>query len=109
VPSNEELSRTLGELVPSLAAHGTFNMLLSNGQALWAHASTSLHWLQREHPFRAAALRDEDLQVDFAQQTTPQDRVAVIATDPLTRDEPWHALAPGALMAFVDGRPQLQS
>ncbi|MDC6170973.1 class II glutamine amidotransferase, partial [Paucibacter sp. XJ19-41] len=32
-----------------------------------------------------------------------QDRVAVIATEPLTRDEPWVAFAPGELKVFVDG------
>jgi predicted glutamine amidotransferase len=40
VPTLPELGCTLRELLPQLAAHGTFNMLLSNGQALWAHAST---------------------------------------------------------------------
>jgi predicted glutamine amidotransferase len=104
VPTIAELTRTLSELVVQPAAHGTFNLLLSNGQALWAHASTSLHWIARAHPFMPARLRDEDLQVDFSQQTTPQDRVAVIATEPLTADESWRAFAPGELRAFVDGR-----
>jgi predicted glutamine amidotransferase len=54
VPSVAELSRTLRELLPQPAAHGNFNLLLSNGQALWAHASTQLHWLVRQHPFGAA-------------------------------------------------------
>jgi len=105
VPSIAELTRTLAELVPTLAAHGSFNMLLSNGQALWAHGSTSLHWLVRQHPFSHAALRDEDLSVDFSSHTTPADRVAVIATEPLTSDEAWHAFAPGELRVFVDGAP----
>jgi predicted glutamine amidotransferase len=42
--------------------------------------------------------------VDFSQQTTPHDRVAVIATEPLTADESWQPFAPGELRAFVDGR-----
>jgi len=103
VPTVEELSATLRELVPAVAAFGTFNFMLSNGQALWAHCSTQLHYLQREHPFRAARLADEDLSVDFADLTTPSDRVAVIVTEPLTRDEPWTALAPGELAVFRDG------
>jgi len=105
VPAVAELSCTLRELLPQLHRHGTFNMLLSNGQALWAHGSTKLHWLLRQHPFRTAALRDEDLQVNFASHTTPQDRVAVIATEPLTTDEAWTAFAPGELKVFVDGVP----
>jgi predicted glutamine amidotransferase len=104
VPEVDELSTTLAELMPALHRHGTFNMLLSNGQALWAHASTGLHWLERGHPFRSAALKDEDLQVDFAAVTTPTDRVAVIATEPLTTDETWTAFASGELRVFVDGR-----
>jgi predicted glutamine amidotransferase len=50
VPSVEELSNTLPNWCPH-RAHGTFNFLLSNGQALWAHASTRLHYVQRQHPF----------------------------------------------------------
>lgn len=103
LPPIDELSTTLRELVPQAAAHGTFNFMLSNGQALWAHCSTKLSWLVREHPFRAARLADEDLSVDFAAVTTPQDRVAVIVTEPLTRDEPWTALQPGELAVFRDG------
>ena len=103
VPSVEELSATLRELVPGIAAHGSFNFMLSNGEALWAHCSTKLHWLVREHPFRAARLADEDLSVDFASLTTPRDRVAVIVTEPLTRDECWTPLAAGELAVFRDG------
>ena len=103
VPSIAELSCTLRELLPQLNAFGTFNMLLSNGQALWAHGSTHLHYLLRRHPFGRAQLQDEDLSVDFAAQTTQQDRVAIIATEPLTRGEPWVAFAPGELKVFVGG------
>jgi predicted glutamine amidotransferase len=106
VPSVEELSCTLRELLPLPAAHGSFNVLFSNGQALWAHASTHLHWLVRHHPFAPATLADQDLRVDFSALTTPADRVAVVATQPLTNDEAWTAMAPGELQVFVDGEPQ---
>jgi glutamine amidotransferase len=105
VPGVDELSHTLRELLPVLRAHGSFNMLLSNGQALWAHGATQLHWLQRQHPFRPATLADEDLSVDFAALTSPSDRVAVVATEPLTAEEHWQPFAPGQLMVFVDGTP----
>lgn len=103
VPTVSELSHTLRELLPVPHAHGTFNLLLSNGQALWAHASTRLHWLQRRHPFCHATLADEDLTVDFARLTTPQDRVVVVATEPLTQGEAWQAMGRGELQVFVDG------
>lgn len=54
--SVEELSITLRELAGKIAGHGTFNFLLSNGQALWAHASTSLYYVERKHPFAHATL-----------------------------------------------------
>ena len=109
VPTIAELSATLRELLPVLHTHGTFNMLLSNGQALWAHASTNpgspgLSWLQRQHPFGAATLSDDDMSVNFAAATTATDRVAVIATEPMTRDEPWAVLPPGEMAVFVGGR-----
>jgi glutamine amidotransferase len=103
VPSVAELSHTLRELVPLIASHGTFNLLLSNGQALWAHASTRLHWLLRQHPFGAATLADADLHVDFAALTARTDRIAVVATEPLTAGETWQAMAAGELRAFVAG------
>jgi predicted glutamine amidotransferase len=107
VPSVDELTCTLAELLPTIARHGTFNLLLSNGQALWAHATTKLYWLERQHPFSAAHLADEDLSVDFAALTQSTDRVAVIATEPLTRGEVWTAFAPGELRVFVGGAGRL--
>ena len=103
VPSIPELTATLKELAPVIAAHGTFNFMLSNGQALWAHCSTHLHHLIRQHPFTRASLRDDDVTVDFADLTAPTDRVAIIVTEPLTLDEAWQPFAPGELRVFVDG------
>jgi predicted glutamine amidotransferase len=103
VPSVEELTQTLRELVPALAARGTFNMLLSNGQALWAHGSTRLHWLLRQHPFCSATLADDELSVDFAALTQPSDRIVVVATEPLTKGEPWVAMEAGTLRVFSGG------
>jgi glutamine amidotransferase len=106
VPSIPELTLTLRELVPQIARHGTFNFLLSNGEALWAHASTQLYYVVRQHPFGSATLRDEDLSVNFAEHAAPGDRVAVVVTAPLTTDEQWTPLAPGELRVFVGGAPQ---
>ena len=103
VPSVAELSRTLGELLPRIAARGSFNMLLSNGQALWAHCSTRLAWVERRHPFGAATLADEDVSIDLAALTSPSDRIAVVATAPMTRDERWTTMAPGELRVFAAG------
>jgi predicted glutamine amidotransferase len=103
VPNPAELTLTLRELAPRIAQHGPFNFMLSNGQALWAHCSTKLFCVERRHPFAHADLADEDLSIDFATLTTPQDRVAVIVTAPLTTNEEWTAMQPGELGVFVDG------
>ena len=105
VPAVDELTLTLAELLPQPAASGTCNLLLSNGQALWAFGSTHLHWVQRQHPFGAATLADEDLAVDFSALAAPTDRVAIVATEPLTADEQWNAIAPGELKVFCRGSP----
>ena len=105
VPPVAELTATLAELVPVAARHGTFNFMLSNGEALWAHCSTNLFHLQRVHPFGTAQLHDEDVTVDFSAITTPQDRVTVVVTEPLTTDETWTRMAPGELKVFVGGVP----
>ncbi len=107
LPSVRDLTETLRELAAPIARHGTFNFLLSHGDALWAHASTRLHWLVRQHPFARARLQDDDLTVNFAEHTTPSDRVAVVVTEPLTADEPWQAFAPGELKVFEAGRPHI--
>ena len=107
VPSIAELTATLAELAPQAAAHGSFNFMLSNGVALWAHCSTQLHSLERRHPFSTAQLRDRDLSVDFAHLTTPSDRVAIVVTEPLTSDEAWSAFAPGELRVFAHGTQSL--
>ena len=60
VPPIDELTATLRELVPAIARHGTFNFMLSHGSALWAHCSTRLYSLVRQHPFGRARLQDED-------------------------------------------------
>lgn len=103
VPSVQELTFTLRELAAQISPHGTFNFLLSNGQALWAHASTSLYYVERQHPFANATLSDEDLSINFAEHTQPSDRVAVVVTSPLTTNEHWTAFAPGEIKVFENG------
>jgi glutamine amidotransferase len=106
-PPLDLLHARLAELVAGIAAHGTFNMMLSSGRELFAHCSTHLYYLVRQHPFVSAKLSDNELSVDFSKVTTPQDRVAVIVTQPLTTNEHWTAFSPGQLLVFVDGAPQL--
>jgi predicted glutamine amidotransferase len=101
-PSRTLISR-LGELSRTVAGHGTFNTLLSDGRYLYCFGDTALVWLTRRAPFGPATLIDEDLAVDFSKETTPNDVVTVVATGPLTRDECWTTVAKRSLIAFRDG------
>ena len=82
---------------------GIFNYLLSNGDCLFAHCSTELSYIARRAPFNRAHLKDEDVMVDFTEVTAPDDRAAIIATLPLTDNEPWVTMPPGSLWMFHDG------
>ena len=108
VPTTAELTLTLGELAAQIAPHGTFNFLLSNGRALWAHASTrpdspGLFFVERCHPFAHARLADDEVSVNFAELASPRDRVAVVVTTPLTTNENWVPFRAGELKVFADG------
>lgn len=104
-PTLDQVFDVLLEISPQIAEYGTFNFCLSNGQALFAYAITKLHWLVREFPFQPAQLIDLDVEVDFSELTTPEDRVAVITTEPLTQNEVWTAFQAGEMILFQHGRP----
>jgi len=104
-PPAGRLDEAVASIARDLARHGDFNFLLSNGEALFAHCSTRLAYIVRKAPFARAHLVDEDYEVDFSVLTTPADRVAVIATLPLTDNEAWTPIAPGQLLTFRDGAP----
>jgi len=90
------------------------NFLLSNGEVLLAgcwpgqrpgsSVFNGLHYIVRQAPFTQAKLVDVDVDIDFAEVTTPDDRVAVIATVPLTDNERWTEMQKGDLLVFENGR-----
>lgn len=102
-PASAALSAEIAEQSARIAAQGPFNFLLSNGDLLFARCSTELHYVERAYPFGRAHLVDTDEVIDFARHNHRHDRIAVIATRPLTRDEPWQRLAPGELAVFRAG------
>ncbi|MGI0484136.1 class II glutamine amidotransferase [Pantanalinema rosaneae CENA516] len=105
-PALNQLYQVLKEITGSISQFGSFNYLLSDGESFFAHCSTKLCYIVRQAPFAAAHLIDQDMTVDFQELTTPQDRVAIIATTPLTDNEIWTMMAPGELLVFQDGLPQ---
>ncbi|PKF63646.1 class II glutamine amidotransferase [Psychromonas sp. psych-6C06] len=82
---------------------GVFNMLLSNGEYVMSYCTNNLHWITRRAPFGKAQLIDEDMTVDFCQETSDTDVVTVIATRPLTSDEQWTKMQEGEFCVFHFG------
>ena len=104
-PCLGDLYAVLKDITEILAEKGVFNYLLSDGEHFFAHCSTHLSYVVRQAPFAAAHLIDQDVTVDFRELTRQSDRVAVIATLPLTDNEVWTAIQPGELLVFQDGLP----
>ena len=104
-PDDGSLHQAVAGIAAELGAGGSFNFLLSNGTVLFAHCATRLSYIVRQAPFATAHLVDEDYSVDFNELTTADDRVAVIATVPLTDNETWTPIEPGQLLMFRDGAP----
>ena len=102
-PSDDELFSYIHELTLKVCDHGVFNYLLSNGEFMIAHCSTKLASIIRKAPFKVAQLKDDEMQVDFSTVTTPKDRVAVIATIPLTDNEEWTTHQQGTLLILQEG------
>jgi len=102
-PGWQVLAPVIAELAEGIARHGKFNFVLSDGQAMYAHGATRLHVLQRKHPFATAHLVDHDLTLDLGAANGPLDRMVLVATEPVTRNEPWEPFAPGELRVFVEG------
>ncbi|WP_163132329.1 class II glutamine amidotransferase [Agarivorans sp. Alg241-V36] len=106
-PANmKAMFKFVASLADQLRAKGVFNMLLSNGEFVMAYCSTNLHWITRRAPFGEAQLADADVTIDFYKETTPNDVVTMIATQPLTNNEQWQKIASGSYVLFKDGEVQ---
>ena len=108
-PGPEIVFETIKKLTDQVSTYGEFNFLMSNGKFLLAHCSKRLTYIVCKAPFTSARLKDQDLSVDFSSVTTNQDRVAIIATAPLTDDEAWTHVEPGTLLLFESGEIKGQS
>ncbi len=102
--SHVELAEAIAMHAGKIGRLGTFNMLLADGEQLFARCSTKLSYVVRQAPFKEVTLADEDVSVDLAAVTTPNDRVAVVATSPLTRDEAWTPAELDTLWVFQGGK-----
>ncbi|HEY6881643.1 MAG TPA: class II glutamine amidotransferase [Polyangiales bacterium] len=101
-----ELGQALYEIANDLAdgEKGVFNFLLADGKSLYARVGDSLCYVIRRAPFGEATLVDAEVRVHFADVMRVDDgRMAVVATEPLTRDETWHKGVTGQLWVFSNG------
>jgi glutamine amidotransferase len=99
-PQPSELFHFIANKVKSIHQLGVFNCLITDGEYMFAHCSNHLHWLTRRAPFGKAQLIDAEMIVDFEKETTPNDIVTIIATQPLTDNEQWHKMQPGQWQVF---------
>lgn len=93
----------IAKLCMQLRGYGVFNMILTDGVFVMAFCSTNLHWITRRAPFGKATLIDSDWNIDFQKETTLNDVVTVVATQPLTQDERWNKVAEGQSVLFKFG------
>ncbi|GAC1410908.1 MAG: class II glutamine amidotransferase [Burkholderiaceae bacterium] len=108
-PALPALFEAIADLARDIGQYGVFNFMLSNGDVLFAHCSTSLHRISRSYPFSTAKLIDCDIAIDFSEHNHRHDRMVVIATKPLTSNETWTAFRPGELKMFADGQIAAQA
>jgi len=99
----KEVFSFVAECCDELKNMGVFNMLLSNGEYIMTYCTNHLYWITRKAPFGMATLLDEDVEVNFQEETTPNDVVSVMATQPLTTNETWHRMKPGEFNVFLFG------
>ncbi len=102
-PSEPELFKFLTTQCRYLSANGLFNCLLSNGDWHLAYASTLLFYLTRTPPFGNAELSDNDMSINFGEVTNDNDKVSIIVTIPLTKNEDWTQLAVDECVIFRAG------
>lgn len=103
LPTEQALFEAIQQITQQISEGGTFNFLLSNGDWMIAHCATHLHYVMRQAPFGTAQRIDDEGFIDFRQYTQPQDRVNIITTFPLTKDEHWHKMLPGGFVFFKHG------
>jgi predicted glutamine amidotransferase len=103
IPEPDELWPVIKTVFDELATMGKCNLLLCDSRHLYTYCTSSLCWIQRRAPFSRASLVDADLEVDFNEHAQPTDKVVVIATAPLTRNETWVPCAPNEFRVFGEG------
>ncbi len=114
----DELQRLISKAIQGEEENSILNFLLACGQHVqfaysWPGSRPNspvwngLYYTIREPPFRLARLVDCDMCVDFSEFCHENDRVAIVATYPLTNNEIWIEFERGQLILFDEGRPHI--
>lgn len=110
VPSVESRLEVIAEFAASLRPLGSFNFVYADGDTLFVHAHRrrqddgetrppGLHLLVRSSEQKAIDLSESGIMLSpFAQQ------MALVASVPLTDDEPWETIDEGDIIALKQGR-----
>lgn len=102
-PATQELFDWLHSMSLRIAEHGTFNIILSNGEWLYTFCSTHLAYVERKFPFNHVEMIDTEISVDLSIHNDQDDHMVIIATKPLTRNEVWNVYTPGQARLFSNG------
>jgi len=102
-PSEEEIFEAIQQISNELARYGTLNFMLSNGEWMIVRCSTNLHYITRQAPFGKAQRVDDGGVIDFNDYTKEGDKVTIITTVPLTKDEVWTKMDNGGFVFFKNG------
>jgi glutamine amidotransferase len=115
IPSVESRLELVADFASSLRPLGPFNFVYSDGDTLFVHSHRrkqdngetrppGLHLLVRSSDQRAIDLSESGIMVaPFAQQ------MALVASVPLTDDEPWEAIDEGEVIALKQGAVRARS
>ncbi len=109
MPDAIALAQAIHDIATEIAHFGNFNFLLTQGDLLFAYCTSKLHYLQRKAPFSQAQLVDDDLSIDLRELNDASDRMAIVATAPLTRNEVWAQFQAGTLKLFEQGELRWES
>lgn len=101
-PSEREIFDAVVEITSEIAKLGVLNFILSNGEWMIVRCATHLHYVIRQAPF-GQALREDDVMIDFRKYTHESDKVTIITTQPLTKNEHWVKMKNGDYIFFKEG------
>jgi len=102
-PASPELFHALDIFSREIENFGIFNIIFSNGELLYTYCSTALAYVERKYPFTTVTLVDKNVSLDLSKHNTQQDKMIVVATKPLTKNESWKVYQHGESRMFKEG------